>query len=79
MVTINGIRGCSSNIKKYRLTLLLHNTNILSLNNPKYNYYIDVIYPAELEIEDTTDAPNLANYLDISIDFDKEGRLYTRL
>ena len=29
----------------------------LSLNNPKFNDYIDVIYPKELEIKDTTDWP----------------------
>ena len=30
---------------------------VLSLNNPKFNDYLDVIYPKELEIKDTTDAP----------------------
>ena len=30
---------------------------VLSLNNPKFNYYIYVIYPKELEVKDTTDAP----------------------
>ena len=27
--------------------------DVLSLNNPKFNDYIDVIYPKELEIKDT--------------------------
>ena len=31
--------------------------SIYSLNKPKFNYYIDVIYPKELVIKDTTDAP----------------------
>ena len=30
--------------------------------NPKFNDYIDVIYPKELEIKDTTDATKWANY-----------------
>ena len=31
--------------------------DVLLLNNPKFNDYIDVIHPEELEIKDTTDAP----------------------
>ena len=27
--------------------------DVLSLNNPKFNDYVDVIYPKELEIKDT--------------------------
>ena len=51
----------------------------LSLNNPnKFNDYIDVIYPRELEIKDTTDAPKWANYLD-HLEFDEDGKLFTRL
>ena len=48
------------------------------MNNPKFNDYIDVIYPKELEIKDTTDAPKLANYLD-HLEFDEDGQLFTRL
>ena len=52
--------------------------DVLSLNNPKFNDYIDVIYPKELEIKDTTDAPKWANYLD-HLEFDEDGKLLTRL
>ena len=52
--------------------------DVLSLNNPNFNYYIDVIYPKELEIKYTTDAPKWANYLD-HLEFDEDGRLFTRL
>ena len=38
--------------------------DVLALNNPKFNDCIDVIYPKKLEIKDTTDAPQWANYLD---------------
>ena len=49
------------------------------MNNPRFNYYIDVNYPNELEIKDTTDAPKWANYLDRHLEFDEDGKLFTRL
>ena len=52
--------------------------DVLSLNNPKFNNYIDVIYPKELDIKDTTDAPKWANYLD-HLEFDEDGKLFRRL
>ena len=39
---------------------------VLSLNNPKFNDYIDVIYPKELEIKNTIDVPKWVNYLHLS-------------
>ena len=48
------------------------------MNNPRFNDYIDVIYPSELEIKDTTDAQKWANYLD-HLEFDEDGKLVTRL
>ena len=42
-------------------------------------YFIDDIYPQELEIKDTTDAPKWANYLDLHMEFDEDGTLFTRL
>ena len=53
--------------------------DILSLNNPKFGDYIDVIYPQELQIQDTTDAGNWANYLDLRLEFDTNGSLTTQL
>ena len=44
-----------------------------------FNDYIDVIYPKELEIKHTTNAPTLANYLDIHLELDEDGKLFTRL
>ena len=49
----------------------------ISLNNPKFNDSIDVIYPEELEIKDTTDAPKWDNDLDIRLEFDEDCNLYT--
>ena len=45
----------------------------------KFNDYIDVIYPKEFEIKDTTDAPKLANYIDLNLEFDEDGKLFARL
>ena len=52
--------------------------DVLSLNNPKFNDYIDVIYPKEFETKHTTDAPKWANYLD-HLELDEDGQLFTRL
>ena len=41
---------------------------------------MDVIYPKELEIKDTTDSPKWANYLEFDhLEFDEDGTLFTRL
>ena len=53
--------------------------DVLSLNNPKLGDYIDVIYPQELQIQDTTDAGNWANYLDLRLEFYTNGGLTTQL
>ena len=48
------------------------------MNNPKCDDYID-IYPKELEIKDTTDAPKWDNYLDLYLEFDEYGKPFTQL
>ena len=42
----------------------------------KFNDYIDVIYPKELDIKDTTDAPKWDNYLDLHLEFDEDDKLF---
>ena len=49
------------------------------MDNLKFNDHIDVIYPEELGVNDSTDAPKWANYLDLRLEFDEDGKLYTRL
>ena len=44
-----------------------------------FNYYIYIIDPDEFEIKDITDAPKWANYLDLHLEFDDDGKLCTRL
>ena len=52
---------------------------MLSINNPKFGNYIVDIYPAELEIKDTTDADHLASYLDLDLSYDRDKRLEVKL
>ena len=53
--------------------------DVLSLNNPKFGDYVDFIYPAELEIKDTTDSILSASYLDIMLEIDKDQHLTTKI
>ena len=38
--------------------------DILSINNPEFENYLGQMYPAELEIKDTTESTTSASYLD---------------
>ena len=53
--------------------------DVLSINNPKFGNYIDDIYPAELEIKDTTDADHRVSYLDLDLSCDRDNRLKVKL
>ena len=64
--------------RKSYLVIICLNSKEKSLNNHKFNDYIGVIYPKELEIKDIRDAPKWANYLD-HLEFDEDGKLFTRL
>ena len=39
--------------------------DVLSINNPEFENYLGQMYPAELEIKDTTESTNSASYLDL--------------
>ena len=52
---------------------------MVSINNPKFGNYIVDIYPAELEIKDTTDADHRASYLDLDLSYDRDKRLQVNL
>ena len=47
--------------------------DVLSLNNSRFGYVIDCIYPIELEIKDTTDTDRSASYLDLHLEIDSES------
>ena len=53
--------------------------DVLSINNPKFGDYINIIYPVELEIKDTTDADHHASYLDLLLKYDNFNRLQVKL
>jgi hypothetical protein len=42
-------------------------------------YFVDRIYPIELEIKDITDIARSVSYLDLHFDTDSEGQLRTKL
>ena len=52
---------------------------MLSLNKTNFNEYLDHIYPEDLDVKDTTDAANYANYLDLRLEISKEQQLVTSL
>ena len=43
------------------------------------DYYINIMYPVELEIKDTTDADHRASYLDLILKYDNFNRLQVKL
>ena len=53
--------------------------DVLSINNPKFGDYINIIYPVELEIKYTTDADHYASYLDLLLKYDNFHRLQVKL
>ena len=53
--------------------------DVLSINNPTFGDYINIIYPVELEIKDTTDADHHASYLDLLLKYDNFHRLQVKL
>ena len=62
--------------------ILLYNISCKAIKSMMFYYWItpssiiiDVIYPEELEIKDTTDAPKWANCLDLHLEFDEDGNI----
>ena len=53
--------------------------DVLSLNNSRFDDFVDPIYPIELEIKETTDTDRSASYLDLHFAINCEGRLPTKL
>ena len=53
--------------------------SVLSINNPDFENYLGQIYPAELEIKDTTDSNASASYLDLFLSIESNGQMPTSL
>ena len=49
--------------------------DVLSINNPDFDKYLGQMYPAELEIKDTTDSNTSASYLDLLLSIESGGQL----
>ena len=53
--------------------------DILSINNPDFENYLGQMYPAELEIKDTTESNTSASYLDLLLSIKSDSQLRTSL
>ena len=60
-------------------TMLGLQNNLVTLNNSKFDDYVDLIYLIELEIKYTTDITRSTSYLDLHIDNDSKGRVRAKL
>ena len=47
--------------------------DLLSINNPDFDNYLGQMYPAELEIKDTTESNTSASYLDLLLSIGRGG------
>ena len=52
---------------------------ILSINNPDFENYLGQMFPAELEIKDTTESNPSASYLYSFLLIESDGQLRTSL
>ena len=53
--------------------------DVLSINNPEFENYLGQMYPAELEIKDTTECTTSASYLDLLLSIGRYGKLHTSI
>jgi hypothetical protein len=53
--------------------------DVLSLNNSQFHDYMQLIYPNELEVKDTTDTLKSASCFDLHLEINNGGRLKTKL
>ena len=51
--------------------------DVLFINHPEFENYLDQMYPAELEIKDTTENITSASYLDLLPSIGRDGQLHT--
>ena len=53
--------------------------DVLSINNPEFENYLGQMYPAELEIKDTTESTTSASYLDLLLSIGGDGQLHSSI
>jgi hypothetical protein len=49
------------------------------MNNTLQRHPIELIYPPELEVKETTDTASSASFLDLYLEFDDSGQLSTKI
>ena len=52
--------------------------DILSLNNSRFEDFVDCIYHIELEIKDITDTDRSVSYIDLDLEIDSQMRIRTK-
>ena len=53
--------------------------DVLSINNPDFENYLGQMYPAELEIKDTTESNTSASYLYLLLSIESDSQLRTSI
>ena len=53
--------------------------NVLSINNPEFENYLGQMYPAELEIKETTESTTSASYLNLLLSIGRDSQLHTSI
>ena len=53
--------------------------DVLSINNPDFENYLGQMYPAELEIKDTTESTTSVSFLDLLLSIGRDGQLHTSI
>ena len=53
--------------------------DVLSINNLDFENYLGQMYPAELEIKDTTESNTSASFFDLLLSIESDGQLRTSL
>ena len=67
----NILKSCNKKLAKQCNLAFRYIDDVLSLNNCRFSDSIDLIYPYELHIKDTTDSMNSASYLELQLEYDK--------
>ena len=70
--------GMKQLASRFNLTYM-YIDDVLSINNPEFENYLGQMYPAELEIKDTTESTTSASYLDLLLSIGRDGQLHTAI
>ena len=53
--------------------------DVLSINNSRFVEFLPLIYPPELEVNETTNTASSASFLDLYLEFDDSGQISTKI